>query len=132
MDNNIDDKWFDEIVREAYNSLPKIFLSKIENVEIIVEDYPHNYQFVHSRNEFLLGLYTGIPLNKRGTFYGTYPTLPDRIILFKKNILKSCPDKSLLREKIFEVLFHEIGHYFGMNEEEIRKAMSDFKLKDFE
>jgi predicted Zn-dependent protease with MMP-like domain len=127
-----DDEWFDEVVRQAYNSLPKIFLSKIENVEILVEDYPGNNYFFKSPGDFLLGIYTGIPLNKRGVYYGTYPTLPDRIILFKMNILMACPDKSKLKEKIYEVLFHEIGHYFGMNEEEIRKSMENFKLEKFE
>jgi predicted Zn-dependent protease with MMP-like domain len=74
-----------------------------------------------------LGLYQGIPLTHRGTWYGASPTLPDRISLYQKNIEAQCKNDDELVERIREVLFHELGHYFGMNEREIRSAMSHFR-----
>jgi predicted Zn-dependent protease with MMP-like domain len=131
MKSSVLDENFEDCVREAYNSLPKYFLSKIDNVEIVIEDYPSESIHGNLSNGMLLGLYSGVPLNRRGSYYGTYPTLPDRITIFKKNIMRTCDNESELIEKTYEVLFHEIGHYFGMNEDEIRSAMKDFRIQDF-
>ena len=110
---------FEDIAEEAFNHLPALFKKKIENVEIVVEDAPP-----HSRDgSLLLGLYHGVPLTKRGTWYGMSPVLPDRISLYWKNIESVCESEDEIRVKIYEVLCHEIGHYFGMNESEIRAAM---------
>ena len=70
----------------------------------------------------LLGLYEGIPLNKRGSSYGVYPAVPDKITLYKQNIEQVARTDAGLRAKIRDVLIHEIAHYFGMNEEEVRQA----------
>jgi len=124
----MDREQFEHIVARAYNSLPEMFRSKIENVEIIVEDMPTRYDLEKARVErggMLLGLYSGVPLTKRGTWYGSTPTLPDRITLYQGNIELLCQDEREMEAKIYEVLFHEIGHYFGMSEDEIRKAMDE-------
>jgi predicted Zn-dependent protease with MMP-like domain len=118
---------FDSYVREAYNKLPKSFLKKIDNVEIIVEETSENFS-----NQFLLGLYSGVPIKYRNTSYGMYPVTPDIIRLFKRNICRTVHTEIQLKSKIFEVLYHEIGHYFGMNEEEIRNSMQNFRLELFE
>jgi predicted Zn-dependent protease with MMP-like domain len=118
---------FDSYVAKAYNKLPKSFLKKIDNVEIIVEENSDIFS-----NQFLLGLYSGVPVKHRTTSYGMYPVTPDIIRLFKKNICRVVHTEIQLKSKIFEVLYHEIGHYFGMNEEEIRDSMKDFKLELFE
>ena len=122
---------FEEIVERAFQALPKKFRDSIENVEIVVEDDPSSdpqaSRFGVNRNEMLLGLYQGVPLTRRGVWYGTSPVLPDRITLYQKNIERACRMESQLEEKIYEVLFHEIGHYFGMNEEEIQTAMRDWE-----
>jgi predicted Zn-dependent protease with MMP-like domain len=70
----------------------------------------------------LLGLYRGIPLPQRGTWYGATPVLPDRISLYRKNIEAGVRSDEELAARIREVLIHEIGHYFGMSEKEIRQA----------
>jgi predicted Zn-dependent protease with MMP-like domain len=132
MKNKISEDRFEEIVREAYNSLPPFFLSKIDNVEIVIEDYSEKHRLNNYTDSLLLGLYSGIPLNKRGHYYGSYPTMPDKITIFKNNILHVTNDEADLKERVYEVLFHEIGHYFGMNEEEIRNAMKNFKIHDFD
>lgn len=116
---------FEELVEKAFNNLPETFLNKVDNVRISIEDFPSTEQLrsVHSHSQYeLLGLYEGIPLEKRGVWYGTSPTLPDRIVLFQKNIEAVCRTEREIEEKIHEVLIHEIGHYFGMSEEEIRAA----------
>jgi predicted Zn-dependent protease with MMP-like domain len=127
----MDREVFEEIAERAFQALPTKFRDSIENVEIVVEDEPSsNPQLTRygvSGNEMLLGLYHGVPLTKRGTWYGMTPTLPDRITLFKKNIEAVCRTEEQVEAKIYEVLFHEIGHYFGMNEQEIRAAMRDWK-----
>jgi predicted Zn-dependent protease with MMP-like domain len=120
---------FEECVEEALQQLPESFKLKIENVEIIVEDLPSESKARKAKvgsPESLLGLYEGIPLTKRGVWYGSSPVLPDRITLFKVNIERECALEGDLRDKIAEILFHEIGHYFGMSELEIRRAMKDW------
>jgi predicted Zn-dependent protease with MMP-like domain len=121
------DEKFDGYVREAYNKLPKRFLRKIDNVEILVEENSEGFG-----GKSLLGLYSGVPLNHRNTAYGMYPIPPDIIRLFKHNICRIIASENELKSKIFEVLYHEIGHYFGMNEEQIRNSMRDFDLEMFE
>lgn len=110
---------FEDVVEAAYNHLPALFKRKIENVEVVVEDVPQSA----GKNSMLLGLYHGVPLTKRGTWYGTTPVLPDRISLYQRNIEQVCSSDQEIRKKVYEVLCHEIGHYFGMSEAEIRKAM---------
>jgi predicted Zn-dependent protease with MMP-like domain len=70
----------------------------------------------------LLGLYEGVPLSRRGTDYGVYPVVPDRITLFQRNIELTVSLPEELRERIREVMVHEIAHHFGMSEKEIRDA----------
>ena len=116
---------FEELAEKAFESLPELFRERIDNVQIVVEDYPSEDQLrsvkLSSKHE-LLGLYEGIPLEKRGTWYGSSPTMPDRISLFQKNIEAVCRSESEIGRKIQEVLIHEIAHYFGMTEKEIRDA----------
>ena len=122
---------FEEIVERAFQALPKQFRKSIENVEIVVEEKPSSDRALGEdgvwRNKMLLGLYHGVPLTKRGFWYGTSPVLPDRISLYQKNIEIVCRTEKEVEEKIYEVLFHEIGHYFGMDEDEIRTAMRDWQ-----
>lgn len=102
---------FEEIVRKALKKLPKIFRKKLENIEIIIEDEPLD-------KKSLLGLYQGVPLKKRGFWYGN--VMPDRITLFKNNIELISRSEDDIEEWINKVLIHEIAHYFGFGEEEIR------------
>lgn len=116
---------FEEIVALCFESLPEIFKTNIDNVQFSVEDYPtrdHLAKIKHASKYSLLGLYEGVPRKFRGVGYGMSAMVPDRITLFQKNIESVSRDEVDMRSKIREVLMHEIGHYFGMNEEEIRKA----------
>ncbi len=119
---------FEHIAQEAFDSLPHDFRDRVENVHIVVEDYPSDDALgrVKSDRYSLLGLYQGIPLIHRGQWYGMSPTLPDKISLYQKNIEAVCRDEEETELRIREVLFHELGHYFGMNEAQVRSAMKRF------
>ena len=110
-------------VEGTFEHLPEQFREAIENLSITVEDYPTpeivSMMKLRSKHE-LLGLYQGTPLPSRGTWYGMSPVAPDQIFLYKANIEQE--GQGNLEETIREVLIHEIGHYFGMSEEEIRAA----------
>ena len=120
---------FEEIAQLAFDNLPAGFKSRIENVRIVIADYPTDElgsRTKRSRHS-LLGLYQGVPLTHRNTWYGTSPTVPDTITLFQENIEAVSRTEEEIRLRIIEVLYHEIGHYFGMNEKEIQAAMKDFQ-----
>jgi predicted Zn-dependent protease with MMP-like domain len=73
-------------------------------------------------SHMLFGLYQGIPLNKRGTWYGTVPSMPDKISLYKTNLERGVRNDQEIRSRVRHVLIHEIAHYYGMDEEEVRAA----------
>jgi predicted Zn-dependent protease with MMP-like domain len=120
---------FEEIAQEVFDELPEIFGNKVENVHLVIEEYPGEEVLaeMHAGKTSLLGLYQGIPLTHRGSWYGTHPTTPDKISLFQKNIEASCRNDEEISNSIREVVLHELGHYFGMNEKEIRNAMRNYK-----
>jgi len=116
---------FEKIVEKAFEKLPDKFKSAVENVGIVVEDYPAEELVQKLRlpsKHHLLGLYQGIPLTGRGSWYGMTPVTPDKISLYQQNIEAVCRREEEIEKKVYEVLIHEIGHYFGMSEEEIRSA----------
>jgi predicted Zn-dependent protease with MMP-like domain len=119
---------FEDLAEKVFEDLPKLFGDKIDNVHIAVEEYPSEeiIHQMHAGKTSLLGLYQGIPLTHRGTWYGTNPTTPDTISLYQANIEAVCQNDEEISERIREVLLHELGHYFGMNELEIRNAMKYF------
>ncbi|HUN66640.1 MAG TPA: metallopeptidase family protein [Bacteroidota bacterium] len=121
----LDPEPFEELVEHAFVLLPEKFRSALENIAVLVEDYPTD-EIVRSMKlpsrHHLLGLYQGVPLTKRGVWYGTSPVGPDKITLYRSNILSLCRTEADVGKKIYEVLVHEIGHYFGMDEDQIRKA----------
>jgi predicted Zn-dependent protease with MMP-like domain len=116
---------FEQIVEETFHRLPEKFKDVIDNVGVVVEDYPDD-EIVRSMKlrskRDLLGLYQGIPITRRGTWYGMTPVVPDKISLYRKNIEAHCRTDSEIADAIYDTLIHEIGHYFGMSEDEIRAA----------
>jgi len=108
----LDKERFRQLVEEVLKNIPTRYLKQIKNVAILVEDYP-------PPGQPLLGLYHGVPLKHRGSYYGNVP--PDVIVLYKIPIESLCQTEDQVRDKIEEVLLHEIGHYFGMNEKELRE-----------
>jgi predicted Zn-dependent protease with MMP-like domain len=120
---SVTEEKFHEFVDLALETIPPNFKEKMDNLIFLVEDYPTPSDLERLKlqdGRMLLGLYSGTPYTHRSTWYGN--TVPDRIILFHKNIESLCYNEAELREKIREVMVHEIAHYFGMNEDEVRKA----------
>lgn len=119
----VSEEEFSNFMEEELHKIPSPFKDKIENLAFMVEAYPTETDLgrVGLKDRYsLLGIYSGVPYTYRNTYYMN--TTPDRIILFQRNIERYCNSLIELREKIREVLIHEIGHYFGMSEEEIRAA----------
>jgi predicted Zn-dependent protease with MMP-like domain len=110
---------FERLVEEEYSDLPLRFRETMENIRIVVEDLPPSSRRIKG---LLLGEYTGIPLTRRGVDYGMYPVVPDTITLFQLNLEELAEQEGDLRRHVRETLIHEIGHYFGMSEAEIRRA----------
>ncbi len=111
---------FEGIVINTLRGLPKEIRKRIENIEIVIEDYPSPYISQRMGEGLkILGLYQGVPLPRRGPWYGN--VLPDRIIIYKKIVEELSPDKESLKETIRRVVLHEIGHYFGLSEDRLRK-----------
>lgn len=103
---------FQQLVQESMKVIPKKYIRQVKNVAILVEDYP-------PPGQNLLGLYHGVPLNHRGSYYGNVP--PDVIVLYQVPIESFCSTEEAVRERIEEVLLHEIGHYFGLDEKTLRE-----------
>ena len=113
---------FNRLVIEALDDLPEEFRTKLENVDIVVEEYPTSAQLRKSglkRGETLLGLYEGIPQTKRGSHYGM--VLPDKITIFQKTIEAKCRIDVGVYAEIKRVLQHEIAHHFGISDARLRE-----------
>jgi len=121
----MDREAFEKIVERVFEQLPDKFQSTIDNVRIAVEDYPSDelVQKLQLPSRYhLLGLYQGVPLPHRTSWYGRSAVVPDTISLYQKNIERQSRNDEELERNVRETLIHEIGHYFGMTEEEIRTA----------
>jgi len=115
-------KEFEEIVVSSLKRLPKFFREKMKNVDVVIENQASKdlLSDMGIRSPFeLLGLYQGIPLDRRGFYYGN--VLPDKITLFQTPIESMCRTKEEVEEKVKEVVIHEVGHYFGLDEERLRE-----------
>lgn len=113
---------FEALVVKALAELPLEFQRKLENVDVVVEDYPTTTQLDKTklkRSQTLLGLYEGVPLTKRGRHYNL--VLPDKITVFKKPIESICKDDAEITSEIQRVVRHEIAHHFGTGEETLRR-----------
>jgi predicted Zn-dependent protease with MMP-like domain len=113
---------FERLVAEAVTLIPTRFRREIKNLALVVEDAPSLELLDEMEIEppdTLYGLYQGIPLTERAWAHGNQ--LPDRITLFQEPIEADCEDEDEVRAVIGETLIHEVGHYFGMSEEQIEE-----------
>jgi len=111
---------FVKVVEEALDSLPQEFRSRIKNVAILVEAFPPNQSppLPGQQRRLLLGIFHGVPATKKSVF--NLPTGPAHIVLYQKNIESVCSSDAEVRHQIRQTLMHELGHYFGMTEEQLR------------
>ncbi|HOJ39622.1 MAG TPA: metallopeptidase family protein [bacterium] len=105
-------KDFEEIVYRKFQQLPSLVRKNLDNVEIFVEQEPPEGN--------LLGLYHGIPYPHRKN-PGYSLVLPDKIFLYQGPIERSCRNRQELEERVQQVLFHEVGHYLGLTEQQLRQ-----------
>ena len=110
---------FVQLVRRAYRQLPPAVVQALHNVDVIVEEWPGPAeQDLLTEGGTLYGLYHGIPLTDRE---GGGPALPDRITLYRQPIMQSCQTHAELVREIRITLWHEIGHYLGMDEDDLHR-----------
>ena len=100
---------FDDQVRAALDLLPPKVAAALENVAVVVEDE-------NAEEPDIFGLFEGVPLPERGDAAGL---LPDKITIYRLPLEESFPDETELREEIRVTVLHELGHYFGLDEERI-------------
>jgi len=112
---------FEDLVEEAMASLPQKFKKLLQNMAIIIEEAP-SPEVYHKTGASpagsILGLYHGVPFKHRGPYYGNLP--PDVIVIYQKSIESLCSSEEEIRAKVREVVLHEIGHYFGLSDRELR------------
>ena len=111
---------FVKVVEEALDSLPQEFRSRIQNVAVLVEDVPPNQLSPEAGQprRLLLGVFHGVPTTKKSIF--NLPSGPDHIVLYQKNIEAVCSSEAEVREQIRLTVIHELGHYFGLDENQLK------------
>jgi len=106
---------FEDHVRAALDELPPHIAEALQNVAVVVEDE-------NAEDPDLLGLYQGVPLPERGDMAGA---LPDRISIYRIPLEESFPDPDELRSEIRITVLHELGHYFGLDEDRLTELGYD-------
>jgi predicted Zn-dependent protease with MMP-like domain len=113
---------FERILKETLASLPDDIRKALDTVQVVVQEWPSPEQLGNADmppDDILYGLFEGVSLPEK-----TYPGgqfLPDRVVVFRGPLLEDFPDPGELREEIRLTLLHELGHYFGFTEEDLKK-----------
>ena len=131
--NDLSEDAFRVIVEDAWEHVPDTFKTRVDNVALLIEEEPDEETRTKEKlgpHETLLGLYHGIPESERGQSYGVSMTLPDTITLYRLPIFEEADAfmhekkfdslEDAVKEAVRETLWHELGHYFGLHEEEVR------------
>jgi predicted Zn-dependent protease with MMP-like domain len=120
---------FESAVAEALDHLPPEFAELMSNVAIQVREAPDEETLAEldldPRFDTLYGLYTGVPLDQRGGWYGN--VLPDVIVLYRQSLLAACSTRGRLVRQIQLTLLHEIGHHFGLSDDEMHVWEREFE-----
>jgi predicted Zn-dependent protease with MMP-like domain len=113
---------FEELVAAAIDTLPAEFRSKLENVEVVVEDWPTPDDLEGRRlaaGVLLLGLYRGVPLTERSVW--TANTTPDQITIFQRPVERVSRTRRQIVDTVRRTVLHEIAHHFGISDERLRE-----------
>jgi len=122
----MDRQRFEWLVAKAIEDLPEEFLSRMENIDIVVEARPSLNQIRRARlkrGHTLLGLYEGVPRTRRGIRYGL--VLPDKITIFQDTIEAKCRHENEIIAEVRRVVKHEIAHHFGISDARLRQIEKD-------
>jgi predicted Zn-dependent protease with MMP-like domain len=119
---------FEDVVSDALDRLPDEFAELMSNIAIRIEEWPDDETLrelgLDPRRDSMYGLYTGIPLDERGGWYGN--VLPDVIVLYRQPLLDDSRDREDLIHQIQLTLLHEIGHHFGFTDQEMDEWEGEF------
>jgi predicted Zn-dependent protease with MMP-like domain len=112
---------FERMVGEALDEIPDALASQLENVAVVVEEWPSREQLARlDAGHTLLGLYEGVPLTARGPL--SYSGVaPDRITIFQGPLSRRARDVDALAAQVRVTVLHEVGHYFGMDDVRLRE-----------
>lgn len=113
---------FEALVVQALDDLPEFFQRHLQNIDVVLEDWPspqqlHSVGLKHPAQ--LLGLYEGIPLTERTSGYGL--VLPDKITIFRLPIERICHNREAVIEQVQRTVKHEIAHHFGISDDRLRE-----------
>jgi predicted Zn-dependent protease with MMP-like domain len=114
---------FDRLVNAAYARIPAHFRKRMKNIALLVDPEPSPQQLARGRvprGSTLLGLYEGRPLTARSVFDSF--TMPDRITIFQGPHERLAQGPEHLARLVEDTVWHEVAHYFGMNEALVRAA----------
>lgn len=112
---------FEALVRQALSTIPNVITARLDNVDVVVEEWPSRGQLVGSgiaEGEYLLGLYEGVPLPERED-YGM--VLPDKITLFQGSIEAICDSEEEIVREVRDTVVHEVAHHFGIDDSRLEE-----------
>ncbi|OGO40595.1 MAG: hypothetical protein A2Z04_02760 [Chloroflexi bacterium RBG_16_57_9] len=113
---------FEQLVAEALDGLPPQFQQRLENIEVVIEDWPTAQELAQAGlgpHQTLFGLYQGIPLTQRTSDYGL--VLPDKITIYQGPIERYCRTADEIKRQVQVTVVHEIAHFFGLSDERLRQ-----------
>ncbi len=110
---------FETLVGRALDGLPDEFAELLDNVAVMVEEEPSDEDLAEvgldpAAGDELFGIYQGVALPDRDSFYSA---MPDRVVVFRGPILRSCASRREVLREVRDTVVHELGHYFGMDDE---------------
>ena len=112
---------FEELVIQAVQSIPEEFRDRVENLSLEIDENEiiHSAENGwHGKGKTILALYHGVPLTKRSA---GKPVFPDKITIYKRAIESVCTSDEQIKKTVMRVVRHEIGHYFGLDEDKLDK-----------
>ena len=113
---------FEQLVAQALDNLPDAFRERLDNVEVVVEDWPDRgtLRLAGIQNPMqLLGFYHGVPLTERS--HGYTLVLPDKISIYQQPIEHICRTPEAIRAQVRRTVMHELAHHFGIDDSRLRE-----------
>jgi predicted Zn-dependent protease with MMP-like domain len=122
MKSQFNPEEFEQLVAQALDDLPDFFKEKLQNVEVVVADWPTEAELRAvglKPGHLLFGLYQGIPLTRRTSHYGL--VLPDKITIYRLPIVQVCRTPEKIIRQVQRTVKHELAHHFGISDDQLRK-----------
>jgi predicted Zn-dependent protease with MMP-like domain len=115
----VSEERFEDMVADALETIPEELAEQLENIAIIVQDWPTEQQ-LDGRHGTLLGLYEGIDITRRSPL-GYAGVMPDRITIFRGPLCELAHDEVDLERQVRVTVLHEVGHYFGLSDDRLHE-----------